>query len=218
MKTHLGWAFPDSDEFMVSELKPDGTYQAPNLTAALRHVTDHSLAIDGGAHVGTWSRIMSHAFARVIAVEPCADTFEALLVNLATFGCRNVEPRRIALGQKARDVAMVLDGKGANMRNTGARHVDHAKQSAGERVPCQPIDDWHLPTLGFLKLDVEGSEVEALLGAKRTIDRCRPVILFENKGLWKQFGYPRDWPQQWLPTVGYRLAEAVSCDQIWVPK
>lgn len=217
MKLAKGWAFPDADEFMVSELKADGTYQSANLQAALRFVRDHSLAVDGGAHVGTWSRLMSPVFDRVIAVEPCADTFEALTANMAVFHCANVEPRRTALGDRTREVSMVLDGRGAAMRNTGARHVDRAVRPGLERVACQALDDWALPSLGFLKLDIEGSEVEALLGARRTIDRCRPIILFENKGLWERFGYKRNWPQTWLTGLRYRLLHTESCDQIWGP-
>lgn len=217
MRTIRGWAFPDADEFMMRELKPDGTYQAANLEAALVFVTDWSIAIDGGAHVGTWAKLMAARFARVIAVEPCADTFEALTVNLAAFGCATVEPRRVALGAKAREVTMAWDGRGLAMRNTGARRVDRAKRATGDRVPCQPIDEWELPSLGLLKLDIEGSEMDALLGARHTLERCRPIVLFENKGLWMPYGYSRSAPQKFLASLGYRERATVSCDAIWGP-
>ena len=214
-----GWAFPDRDEFMAKELGNDGTYQLANLMAALRYVTDHSLAIDGGAHVGTWSAVMSAQFDRVIAVEPCADTFEALEANLATFGCANVQAKRLALGSRAHEVAMVLDGRGAEMKNTGATRVTPLAGARGERVSAEAIDTWELPSLGFLKLDIEGSEVDALFGAEATITRCRPIILFENKGLWTRLGgYHRLAPQGFLSMLGYRQLDQVSCDIIWGPQ
>lgn len=212
MKAHYGWAFPDSDEFMLKELKPDGTYQASHLRMALAHVTQYGCAIDGGAHVGTWSRILSAVFARVIAVEPSADTFEALATNMQQFGCANVELKNLALGATAGRVTMVLEGKGLLMRNTGARFV-----TAGGTIPCEAIDDWQLPALGFLKLDVEGSEVAVLEGAAQTIARCHPIVLFEDKGMWKRYGQKRDAPRTLLTRLGYRHLATASCDQIWGP-
>lgn len=48
-------------------------------------------------------------------------------------------------------------------------------------VPCKRLDDL-LPNnhrVDFLKVDVEGAECDVLAGARETIRRCRPLILFE---------------------------------------
>jgi FkbM family methyltransferase len=213
MNLAYGWAFPDADEFMKSELHVDGTYQASHLRMAMPFVTDRSLAIDGGAHVGTWSKLMSALFDRVIAVEPSDDTFECLTANMAAFGCTNVEARHCALGAEAGTVTMKLEGRGLQLKNTGARFAER-----GGTTPCEPIDAWQLPSLGFLKLDVEGSEVNALLGARQTLKRCKPVVLFENKYLWKRYRIPRDAPQDLLTSLGYVKKAKASCDDIWVPR
>ncbi len=210
MKIVHGFAFPDDDRFMSGEIQPDGGYQATHLTAALRYVTDWGCALDGGAHVGTWSRSLAARFTRVIAVEPSADTFEALVRNLQTFACTNVEAVQAAIGAAAGTVSMQLDGRAATLGNTGARYV----QIGGE-VPLRTIDSWALPSLGFLKLDVEGSEYAALQGARGTLTRCRPVVLFENKYLWRRYGVPRDGPASVLASLGYRCRETVSKDEIW---
>jgi FkbM family methyltransferase len=212
LKTVHGWAFPAADEFMSQELQPDGTYQASHLHAALQYVTDWTCAADMGAHAGTWSRILSGRFDKVIAAEPSADTFAALEVNMQTFGCTNVELRPVAVGAAAGRVDMVLDGRGATLKNTGSRHV-----GPGDSVVVEAIDAWQLPTLGFLKLDIEGSEVFALMGARATLLRCRPIVLFENKYLWKQYKLPRDAPQQFLKRLHYRHLVNAGCDEIWGP-
>lgn len=212
MKQIHGWAFPDVDEFMAGEMHADGTYQATHLTRALAHVTDWSLAIDGGAHVGTWTKLLSARFDRVIAVEPSADTFEALAWNQATQQWPHVDLRHLALAAGSGKVTMVLDGRGAQLKNTGSRHV-----GPGNTVRCESIDSWQLAALGFLKLDVEGSEVAALLGARNTLLRCHPIVLFEDKGLWRQYGLLRDAPQTFLTSVGYARLERAGCDEIWGP-
>lgn len=212
MKRVQGWAYPDSDEFMLHEMKPDGSYQASHLHAAVAHVTARGVALDGGAHVGTWSRILSGLFTRVIAVEPSDDTFEALADNMRSFGCDNVELHHAALGAAPGQVHMTIDPRGAALKNTGARYVQ-----AGGTIPLYTIDAWHLEALDFLKLDVEGSEALALAGARETLRRCRPIVLFENKGFWRRYGQPKHAPHDVLTSVGYRFLEAAGKDSIWGP-
>ncbi len=213
MKYAHGWAFPDADEFMVSELQPDGSYQGAFLAAALRHVTDWSVAIDGGAHAGTWARVLSGCFARVLAFEPSADTFEAFVANMTTFGCDNVDQHRAALGAIPGAVTMApLDPRAEALKNTGARFV-----TDGGEIPRVTVDEFGLASLGFLKLDIEGAEVDALLGARETIARCRPIVLYENKGFCRRFGYAKDAPATVLAALGYRQIEAIGTDLIWGP-
>lgn len=212
MKFINGWAFPDADEFMFRDIKPDGTVKLPELNAVLRHVTDWSIAIDGGANAGTWSRQLNERFARVIAVEPARDTCEALRHNMRQFGCSHVEVKSVALGSAPGFVSMHLDEKGERLKNTGARF-----SMEGGDIPVETIDSWHLPSLGLLKLDVEGSEAMAIRGAKQTIKRCRPVILYEEKGHWRRFGLKRGAVEHLLTKMGYRLAEELRIDRIWTP-
>lgn len=212
MKQHLGWSFPEADEFMLGQLKADGTYQGGHLNDALAHVTDWTVAFDGGAHVGTWSRLLSAKFDRVIAVEPSADTYEALVANMVAFGCSNVDVRNVAIGSTSGKVSMTLDGRGAQLKNTGARYAKD-----GGEIRRVTIDSLALPSLGFLKLDVEGSEFAALLGARETLLRCKPIVLFENKGLWRRFGVEPQGPHKFLASLRYQQLQVSGCDLIWGP-
>lgn len=212
MKTVNGWAFPDADQFMVGELQFDGTYQSANLREALRFVTEFGCAIDGGAHVGTWSKLMAEAFEKVVAFEPAADTFECLLENLKAFEQVQCEP--YALGAESGGVSMVLDAANEARSNTGGRRIQ-----AGGDIPTRTIDSYQLQRVGFIKLDIEGSEPMALQGATDTITRCRPIVLFENKRLWNRyFGLPKNAVTEILEGHGYRLLSQMSCDQIWGPR
>lgn len=199
---------------MADELKDDGSYQRSHLTIALQYVTDWSMGVDCGAHVGTWSKLMSPLFGRVIAVEPSADTFEALAANMTTFGCENVELKNVAVGERPGRVSMVLEGRGLALKNTGARHV-----GAGSDVAVETIDSWQLPSLGFLKMDIEGSELMALKGAEQTLKRCRPIVLYEAKNLWTvHFRQPKQAVQEFLTGVGYHEIAKASMDSIWGPR
>ncbi|KAA3622481.1 MAG: FkbM family methyltransferase, partial [Proteobacteria bacterium] len=49
------------------------------------------------------------------------------------------------------------------------------------RVPCARLDDVVEPSdeISFIKLDIEGGEYHAMVGASTVIAECRPVIVFE---------------------------------------
>lgn len=144
-----------------------------DIEAALAHIPRGGLAIDGGANVGVYSRIMAGHFDRVIAYEPAPDTFACLARNLGDWGLAGrVEARAQALSDRTESVAM----KGRR----GHRSLSRQVRGAGD-IPAVPIDDLGLSELAFLKLDLEGYEARALRGAVETLARCRPFVLFEDK-------------------------------------
>jgi FkbM family methyltransferase len=213
MKLAAGIAFPDVDRFMVSELAPAGTYQLANLDAAMRHVKHFGRAIDGGAHVGTWSLIMAGRFAEVVAFEPSPDTFECLQFNVAQRALANVRCVQAALGAAPGFVSMALDKDNEARANTGARFT-----RPGGTIPVVTIDSLKLADVGFIKLDIEGSEPAALEGAQVTLGKYKPIVLFENKRLWtRHHGKPKDAVVRILQRHRYKLLQQVACDQIWGP-
>lgn len=213
MKFAHGVAFPDADRFMVQEMSPTGTYQLENLEAALSYVTQFTVAIDAGAHVGTWSRVMATRFEKVLSFEPSPDTFECLRWNLIQADLTNVRPIQAALGSQPGSVTMAIDAENTVRANTGARYV-----RPGGTIPVITVDSLALTDLGFLKLDIEGSEPMAIEGAAETLTRCRPIVLYENKWLWsRHFGLPKDVVSSLLTKLGYRFLAQVKRDAIWGP-
>lgn len=208
-----GWAFPDSDVLMASQISATGDYQRATLDEALRHVRHWRTAVDLGAHVGTWSRVLSTRFDRVIAVEPAPDTYECLLANMQAFGCRNVVCLNAAAGVTPGLVHMALDPANVEKKNTGGRFVQ-----PGGSISIMTVDGLQLDTCDYLKLDVEGSELWALQGASETIKRCRPTISYENKWLWTtHYGLPKLAVAEFLQQRRYREVARVARDLIVVP-
>ena len=62
------------------------------------------------------------------------------------------------------------------------------------RVPVKRLDDYGFDP-SFVKLDVQGYELDALRGLAATIDRARPVLLVES---------PRPEIRRWLADKDYR--------------
>jgi hypothetical protein len=82
-------------------------------------------------------------------------------------------------------------------------------------IPVFKVDDLALMHCDFLVLDIEGKEMAALQGAKETIIRCRPVLMFEDKGYSERYGVEPGAVESWLSEeYGYRTLTKIHRDTI----
>jgi len=56
---------------------------------------------------------------------------------------------------------------------------DRGDGGAAVEVPLRTLDSFDFKDVSFVKIDVEGSELEVLEGGRRTISRDRPHLLVE---------------------------------------
>ncbi|MEJ6021570.1 FkbM family methyltransferase [Ramlibacter sp. PS4R-6] len=154
---------------------------------------DGVVAIDGGANVGVhtieWARHM-HGWGRVIAFEAQEPVFYALAGNVALNNCWNATARWCALGE-AEGFIDVPEPDYLRPGTFGSLELRRRErtQFIGQDVSYDPedcvktpmvsIDSLALERLDFIKLDVEGMEVDVLRGAAATLARCKPIVLAE---------------------------------------
>ena len=207
MKQAGGWHLPDADRYFGPLLEKDPRgFQIDLLEAALKHVREWRTAVDGGAHVGTWSALLGRRFNEVLAFEPALDTFHCLARNVRNLA--GVTPLHAALGVSKVLAAMRDDD--ARPGNTGARYI-----GAGGDVCVYCLDDFGIAHLDFLKLDLEGYEYFALLGAAATVRRCRPVMVIEDKDFGGRFGLERGGAGKLVESWGAKLAQRIGNDCIY---
>ena len=146
--------------------------------------------IDVGAHIGIFTILASRAAGpdgRVLAFEPAPDNFELLLENLRRNGCENVEAQRRAVSsvKGARQFRVSRAGAtGSNTLEVGDKSAGQPGESETIYVDCLTLDslvqEGALPSLDFLKVDVEGHELEVLRGGAGVLERLRPRIVVET--------------------------------------
>ena len=107
------------------------------------------------------------------AFEPARDTFQCLERNVFENG--DYDKVRLYNAAVSDERAYV------GVKRSWFRLSITSTVSGKGDVPAVPLDALGLKDLRFLKLDVEGFEYQALLGAKATIDKCRPAVLMEVK-------------------------------------
>lgn len=194
MRLVNGFWIPDSWNYGEKSIGEQIAYSS-DWELAIPYIRDWGVAIDGGANIGAWTRRLARKFSLVYAVEPNPDTFEALRENVGDLG--NVRLVHAALGKSSGSVH--LDGFGFGC------HVGD-----GEGIPMITIDS--LSTVpGFIKLDIEGYEYNALMGAPQALGN-KPVVMFEDK-YWFRYGTPR--PRDHLLGLGYRKIRQIHRDHIY---
>lgn len=139
--------------------------------------------IDIGAHMGRHSLPMSLAVGangRVDAFEPSPAIAQRLRTRLRLLSAANITVHETALSDEAGSAEFVIavdlpEESGLKQRTTynGPTRTEKVK------VQLAPLDSLDFAHPRFIKLDTEGAEYKVLLGARRTIERCRPVVAFE---------------------------------------
>ncbi len=181
---------PDTDNGQYWWLKtaacsPEDEYI--DLVCALLDERPPGLAIDAGANFGCWSLPLTQHALQVWAFEPQRCVLDVLKKTIAANvgnGARNIELFPFALGAAAgwTDVPDIQLDDSTNFGGVamGKPHPEHP-DAPMYRVPVVALDSMTLPNMpvAFIKADVEGGEMGLLEGAKRVIERHKPVLFIE---------------------------------------
>lgn len=173
---------PDREDLLLRDivgspqLYGGGTVHYKKLDRALREVRVFGHAIDIGANIGLWSRVLARRFKFVSAFEPNPETEEAFWANVhhPDENHGQVVYHRCALG--AHDGLVRLNN---TLRSTAFTRV----QEDGALLAKMHRLDTFVDRFGkvdFIKIDVEGFEYEVVRGAVETINRNKPVIIIEQ--------------------------------------
>ena len=124
--------------------------------------------IDGGAYEGFCTIVFSMLVGdsgRVIAFEPDAQNFRGLERNIKDYGLKNAVIVNKGLWSD--------DGQRSFLRNGPSSFFLPENNNNTERLPVVSLDNelgrMSIAKVDFIKMDIEASEIEAVIGAKKTL-------------------------------------------------
>ena len=165
----------------------------------VRRLLRGGVALDVGANIGSYTRLLAGLADEVIAMEPVPETFRHLRFNMRSLGVRNV--RLLSAAASDRDGQIMIEvpryRRGPEAM-TDARVVEQPTNLRHFTVAAMRIDSLNLNRLDFIKMDVEGHEIPAVRGALETIERFRPAMIIESVFA------EGDWLYPILRPLGYR--------------
>jgi FkbM family methyltransferase len=152
-------------------------------------VATNDVFVDVGAHIGSYAIPIAKNAQKVIAFEPNKDSFDLLTKNIALNHLTNIEAHNIAVSKKRGAVSfiyghesiysMIMDSD----QSTNVEVTENAKPNNNNIHLVNTTDlDSALSKedrVDWIKIDVEGHEVDALEGAIQTIRIHKPKIIIE---------------------------------------
>jgi FkbM family methyltransferase len=143
------------------------------------------VVFDIGANYGLHSlKFLAHG-ARVLSFEPNA-ACHAFLLECGRRNGLQPDIRPVAVGRTAGVATLVVPEGRTYLGTTAPEVAGRLRDTAAvalQPVPCIRLDDVTereglLP--GLIKIDTEGSELAVLQGARRTLERARPLLVLES--------------------------------------
>lgn len=149
---------------------------------AVKCLSSDAVILDIGANIGATAVASSLIGAKVIyAFEPNPEAFLYLEKNIAANNAASVEPHNLAVGAKEGKLSFFAD-----QNSSSAGHLvtgDTLGRHSMSEVKVTTIDKFsknsNISRIDFIKIDVEGFEIDVLAGAKETISELKPSALVE---------------------------------------
>jgi FkbM family methyltransferase len=170
------------------------------------------VVFDCGASQGGYALYAAHLVGpsgTVVAVEPQPYAARAIRISAAANGFEQLRVEEAAVADEDGVLPFFINGK-----EVSGSLVDYGV-SESRNVPARSLDsltrEYGLHRLDMIKLDVEGAEHWALAGARESIARFRPMVVFE---CWEteDANYQRAWDT--LKSWGYRIFDMIAQDRV----
>jgi FkbM family methyltransferase len=189
-------------------------FQCPEIELVRRVLRPGDTFVDGGANVGLFTLVAARcvqATGRVLCFEPASVTRSILMRNVALNDYPWIDVRGDALGESAgRGTLLSFVGDGAGLSSFAPAVTEGGLY---EPVSITTLDDALGADIGavrLVKLDLEGSEVRALRGARRLLEAGPDLIVEIEPGhLERQHTSAADLASL-LEGAGYRLYEVAA--------
>lgn len=219
----------DNDRYVGRSLIQLGEFSEDQAELFDRLLKPESVVVEVGANIGAHTVVLAKRAAEVHAFEAQRRVFNVLCGNMALNELDNVTCYRVA-GGEVHGVAEIpsLDFS-AQENNFGSFSMESVGQVV-DTVPVAPI----LIPCHFLKVDVEGWELQILRGAAPMILKHRPIMYVENDRAAKSdeliklvqvLGYKAYWhytplfrPDNFRGVAEDPFSGACSLDMLCLPK
>ena len=183
------------------QILANGAYDPEEIDSVLKILSqcrylngDGVVALDCGANIGVHSIECARHMAgwgSIVAIEAQERIFYALAGNIALNNCHNARAMWAAVGAEngAIDVPdidyNVPASYGSLEIRSSERNENIGQAVSYDKAHTSPIrlltiDSLDLSRIDFIKIDIEGMELEALDGARETIARHQPVMAIEH--------------------------------------
>ena len=161
------------NDTLSNEIMINGVYEEEELNL-ISNIIDKEIFIDVGANIGNHTLYFRNSFKKIYSFEPHPKTYKLLQFNtedipnieVFNFGLSNLKKKLNILFQSVKNVA------GQGFQN---------EHKQGHEVFFERFDDLYNfeNSISFIKIDVEGNELDVLRSMKKNLENNSPIISLE---------------------------------------
>ena len=161
------------NDTLSNEIMINGVYEEEELNL-ISNIIDKEIFIDVGANIGNHRLYFRNSFKKIYSFEPHPKTYKLLQFNtedipnieVFNFGLSNLKKKLNILFQSVKNVA------GQGFQN---------EHKQGHEVFFERFDDLYNfeNSISFIKIDVEGNELDVLRSMKKNLENNSPIISLE---------------------------------------
>lgn len=218
--------FVSSNLPLVDDMIKLGVPELSLINWAADFIHEGKIFVDIGANIGSWSVMLGRKGKQGVAFEAMPTCCEYLDLNLQLNKVRHlVTPHPVGIGSPEqaateKHTALAWDPKGGGLMQD--RDLFAKLQGGTVRdwtteveMTIHTLDSYQLENVGLIKIDIEGNELNAILGADDTIARCKPFMMFEAWP-WEWYDTNRKRLFNYVSSLGYRVLPINGYEQMWL--
>ena len=183
--------FGYANDTWYQSVKEQGIWNEFTLTHLSQFIAPTDICLDIGANVGTMTLALSMCAHKghVYAFEASPETTAALKRTLESNALLNASAHNVVVGRPSEKVKFFdipdVRSSGFYVTMDSARNIPASSQETFNIVASetksvdQLVRELKIPRVDFVKIDVEGAELDVLAGAAETITRFRPKVIME---------------------------------------
>mgnify|MGYP000452577600 CR=1 FL=1 len=162
------------------------------------------VVLDIGAYIGFYTVLLAKLARYVIAFEPVPELADRIKETCRLNQITNVKVENAALGKSDGNAKLFIErDQSGGIGQSSSIKRDWVGEEAID-VPVIKLDTYvrqvGLNLINLVKIDVEGAELEVLLGAVETLRRCKPIVVCEFND---QLSFEK--ARELLLSLGYRV-------------
>jgi len=177
-----------NDVGISEELLMFQTHEPLSTKLLLKILKQGMTCLDIGSNIGYYVCLESNSVGqngKVIAIEPSPTNFKYLKKNVELQRISNVEIFNFACGNEAGEIDFFISDRSNWSRVASKDFIDAPPDAIVKtiKVPIKKIDSFiqekSLTQLDYIRMDVEGYEVNILKGMQKTIEKFKPLLHIE---------------------------------------
>lgn len=198
-------ASSNHDLIMLDEFLKGIIYEKSTADLIRQKLKKGGIFVDAGANNGYFSLLASNVVGKtgkIYAFEPSSSSFDRMRYNIALNKSKNIKAICMAVGNRDDKVWLA-----ENNVEDGRNKISSRKGGTGTWVKMTPLDRQITQKADLIKIDIEGYESEAILGAKGIISNKTKLVIEHHHTLLKERFHSPDYDFEMLASMGFKIRE-----------